>query len=103
MSRRWTVAAGLVACAMALVARTLEFETTEVSQPALTVAPDGGSIVFNLLGHLYRLPADGGSTRQLTFGPYYDSEPVFSPDGARIAFVSNRDGSDGNIYVLDIA
>ena len=94
----------LITCVVALSARTLEFETNEVTQPAITVAPDGDALVFNLLGHLYRLPASGGSTTQLTFGPYYDSEPAFSPDGSRIAFVSNRDdGSDGNLFVLDVA
>jgi WD40 repeat protein len=87
-----------------LFARTLEFETNEVTQPSLTVAPDGKSFVFNLLGHLYRLAASGGTATQLTFGPYYDSEPAFSPDGGRIAFVSNRDdGSDGNLFVFDVA
>ncbi|HTR36292.1 MAG TPA: amidohydrolase family protein [Bryobacteraceae bacterium] len=92
------------ACPMGqLAARTLEFDTTEVTQPALTAAPDGRSIVFNLLGHLYRLPVSGGQTTQLTFGPYYDSEPTLSPDGARIAFVSSRDdGSDGNLFLFDI-
>jgi Tol biopolymer transport system component/imidazolonepropionase-like amidohydrolase len=84
-------------------ARTLEFDVTEVTQPALSVAPDGRSFIFNLLGHLFRLPASGGAATQLTFGPFYDSEPVLSPDGAHIAFISNRDGSDGNLFVLDVA
>ncbi|MGH9768698.1 MAG: TolB family protein, partial [Blastocatellia bacterium] len=100
-------AVALVACS-ALTAdgqatRTFEFETTEATQPAITVAADGRSLVFNLVGHLFRLPAAGGAATQLTFGPYYDSEPSFSPDGARLAFVSNRDGSDGNIFVMEIA
>lgn len=87
----------------AAVNRAFEFETNEVTQPALTVAADGRSLVFNLVGHLFRLPAGGGSATQLTFGPYYDSEPRFSPDGTRLAFISNRDGSDGNIFVMELA
>lgn len=87
----------------AAVHRTFEFETNEVTQPALTVAADGRTLVFNLVGHLFRLPVNGGAATQLTFGPHYDSEPRFSPDGSRLAFLSNRDGSDGNIFVLEIA
>lgn len=93
----------LVFTTCVLAGRTLEFETNEVTQPGITVTPDGQALVFNLLGHLFRLPVSGGSTTQLTFGPYYDSEPAISPDGSRIAFVSNRDdASDGNLFVLDV-
>lgn len=82
--------------------RTLEFETSEVTQPALSMMPDGKTFVFNLLGHLFQMPVAGGNTTQLTFGNYYDNEPVVSPDGKKIAFISNRDGSDGNIFILDL-
>ncbi|MFQ5816379.1 MAG: TolB family protein, partial [Terriglobia bacterium] len=46
---------------------------------------------------------EGGTAEQLTFGPYYDTEPVFSPDGTRVAFVSDRDGSESNVFVLELA
>ncbi len=83
--------------------RTIEFETTEVTRADVTVSPDGQWLIFTILGHLFRLPVEGGDAEQLTFGPYYDSDPVFSPDGARVAFGSDRDGSEGNVFVLDLA
>jgi imidazolonepropionase-like amidohydrolase/WD40 repeat protein len=83
--------------------RTIEFETTEVTAPDVAVSPDGAWLVFTMVGHLYRLPVEGGTAEQLTFGPYHDLDPAFSPDGNRVAFGSNRDGSDGNVYVLNLA
>ena len=84
-------------------ARTVEFETTEVTAADVALSPDGQTLIFTMLGHLFRLPVEGGTAEQLTFGPYYDTDPVFSPDGDRVAFVSDRDGSDGNVFVLEVA
>ena len=82
--------------------RDIEFETTQVTDADLALLPDG-SIVFTLLGHLFLLRAEGGSATQLTFGGFYDSEPAVSPDGSRIAFVSDRNSKWKDVFVLDIA
>jgi Tol biopolymer transport system component len=85
------------------VTRTIEFDMKQVTQPDVAVTPDGQTLIFTMLGHLFRLPIEGGAAEQLTFGPYYDTDIAISPDGTRVAFVSDRDGSEGNIFVLDIA
>jgi len=93
----------LVFAAPTAAARTIEFETTEVTEADVALSPDGDWLIFTMLGHLFRLPVQGGTAEQLTFGPYYDTDPVFSPDGARVAYVSDRDGSEGNVFVLALA
>lgn len=98
---------GLLVCvwcgsASQVSAHTIEFETTRVTTASLTLSPDGQTLVFTMLGHLFRLPSTGGLAEQLTFGPYYDDDPTFSPDGSQIAFTSDRDGSAGNIFRLSL-
>jgi Tol biopolymer transport system component len=45
---------------------------------------------------------DPSNIIQLTDNNVLDDEPVFSPDGTRIAFSSERDGPS-NIFVMDAA
>jgi len=40
--------------------------------------------------HLFVVPVDGGSPRQVTRGKYDHADPSFSPDGATIVFASDR-------------
>jgi len=82
--------------------RTIEFETTEVTAADVALSPDGQWLIFTMLGHLFRLPVEGGTAEQLTFGPYYDTDPEVSPDGIHAVFISDRDGSAGNVFVLDL-
>lgn len=48
---------------------------------------------------IYVMNPDGSQQMNLTNNPASDSQPVWSPDGTRIAFVSRRDG-DSEIYVM---
>jgi imidazolonepropionase-like amidohydrolase/Tol biopolymer transport system component len=82
---------------------TLQIDTTEVTQADVSASPDDRWLVFTILGHLFQMPVTGGQAEQLTFGPYYDSDPTVSPDGRRVAFVSDRENSDRNVFVLDLA
>ena len=64
------------------------------------VSPDGQTLAFTLLGDIYTMPITGGTPRRITEGLAWDVHPRFSPDGARIAFTSDRGGGD-NIWVMN--
>lgn len=74
--------------------KTVRFTTDEGTWLDLDVAPDGRTMVFSMLGDLYRLPITGGRATRLTSGPAWDVQPRFSPDGREIAYTSDRDGGN---------
>jgi dipeptidyl aminopeptidase/acylaminoacyl peptidase len=57
-------------------------------------SPDGKSLAIVLQdtgwNKIYLLPATGGEPRAITNGESEDGDPVFAPDGKRLAFLSNR-------------
>ena len=80
--------------------RKISFTTNEGTWMSLDISPDGRTIIFDLLGDLYTIPFRGGKAKQLTTGISYDAQPVYSPDGRMIAFVSDRGGSE-NLWVAN--
>ncbi len=66
------------------------------------ISPDGTKIVYTEGTHLTTINIDGTGRRQLTFpSGYRDWRPWYSPDGRFIAFASNREGNQYDIYVMD--
>ena len=80
----------------------LEFETSSGTFLSIDVSPDGSSLIFDLLGHIYLLPTAGGRAECLTgdSGVAVNYHPRFSPDGTTIAFVSDR-GGQSNLWLMD--
>src|SRR5690606_14162052 len=102
-------------------AKTIAFETSEGTWMDVDVSPDGRTIVFSLLGDLYRMPIGGGAATRITSGRAWGiqarwapaggpptrttsgrtwaTQPRWSPDGSRIAFTSDRSGGN-NIWTI---
>lgn len=64
------------------------------------ISPDGKSIVFTFKGDLYIVPTLGGEGRPLTFNVAHDFKPVWSNDGSKICFASNRFGNF-DVFVIN--
>jgi Tol biopolymer transport system component len=81
-------------------ARTIRVDTHEGTWLSPDISPDGRTIAFELLGDLYTMPATGGDAKAITADMAFDSQPVFSPDGHSLAFISDRSGAE-NVWVAD--
>lgn len=82
-------------------ARTISLNTNEGTWMSLDVHPDGDKIIFDYMGNLFEVPMGGGEATQLTHGMAFDSQPVYSPKGNKVVFISDRSGGN-NVWILDL-
>jgi TolB protein len=86
-------------------AREIHYEeTTWKARPDFS--PDGKRIVYaSYLGQqwhqLWVMPSQGGDAFPLSYGDFDNIDPRWSPDGKKIAFISNR-GGNTSLWVQEI-
>ncbi|MEJ2722826.1 MAG: peptidase S41, partial [bacterium] len=65
------------------------------------LSPKGERAVFCARGDIFTAPIEKGATRNLTNSSNaHDKWPAWSPDGKKIAFISDRSGEE-EIYIID--
>jgi serine/threonine protein kinase len=81
---------------------------TPTQPPPPTPIPIGGGGVLAFVSdradgsllQIWTMRPDGSNLRQITFGPGNKTQPRWSPDGKRVAFVSDVDGNK-EIYIMN--
>src|SRR5438876_1497545 len=78
-----------------------EFAVTEGTWMSVDVSPDGSTLVFDLLGDIYRIPATGGEATLIHGGPAMQRAPTFSSDGRKLLYLSDASGDD-NVWISNV-
>ncbi len=75
-------------------------EATHLGAVHPRLSPDGNTIAVSYQGAIWTVPRASGVMTRLTHGAGFDIEPVWSPDGKRIAYVNSSRFSGGELRLI---
>jgi Tol biopolymer transport system component len=99
-SRALCVAAAL--CCASAAAEELVVDIRQGTNMAIALSPDRETVVTNLLGGLWRLPASGGGAIPLLAAGQGYYQPRFSPDGSAVV-LQRFQNEQWDLWLYDIA
>ena len=100
--KRAAVAAVVALAALGARAEERIADIRQGTNLAVALAPDGATLVVDLLGQLWTLPASGGAATPLTSAGEEARNPRFSPDGGRVVYQRST-GGQWDLWLLDLA
>jgi tricorn protease len=82
---------------------TVDYQTAGAVAQGFTPSPDGARVAVDYHGEIVIVPADStaGEKTRVTRSPWRDRFAVWSPDGARIAYVSDESREE-EIWVYEV-
>jgi Tol biopolymer transport system component len=63
-------------------------------------SPDGSKLAFTALNRLYVMDYPNGTPKRLTTHEFTEANPIWSPDGKQLAFVTWNDENGGDIWKI---
>jgi len=95
----WLGGALLATSALAApMANAQQTETRLLRDPALS----DNALAFAYAGDIWIAGSDGSNPRRVTSHPADERDPIFSPDGSKIAYTANYDGN-ADVFVIDVS
>lgn len=83
-----------------MLASMSAFAVTPLWTRDVKISPDGSRIAFSYKGDIYSVSSKGGHATRITSGEAYESSPVWSPKGDKIAYATDRNGGK-DIYIVE--
>ncbi|NNE65408.1 MAG: amidohydrolase family protein [Pyrinomonadaceae bacterium] len=81
--------------------KSVAIDTDETTWSSLDVTPSGDRFVFDMLGDIYVASMSGGEAQSLTQDFAWNIHPAVSPDGSKVAFISDR-GGISNLWIMNM-